>query len=246
MRRPYVTRILRSEQRLEDRYVLAGLLIIGCILVFAFAGDGRLGRTIVVVLESVTLIVILRASQARPGTVRITGIVCAVLVAAVAVTHWSDGTWAKAAPTLLGAALALGAPLVIVRRLVRQTVINFTTVAGALCVYLLAGLFFALLYGTMAVLHHGDFFAQQHGGSGVDFVYFSFVTLTTTGYGDLTAAIDAGRMSAILEALFGQLYLVSIVALLVANMGRTRTRPTRETGAVSAAGTPAPTIEGTT
>jgi uncharacterized membrane protein len=146
---------------------------------------------------------------------------------------------------MLGAALALGAPVVIVRRLVQQPVINIMTVAGALCVYLLAGLFFALLYGTMTVLRHGTFFAQQHGGTGVDFVYFSFVTLTTTGYGDLTAGTDTGRMCAILEALFGQLYLVSIVALLVANMGRARTRPAREAGAASAAGTPAPTIEGT-
>src|SRR5262245_4669788 len=132
MRSRYATRILRSEQRLEDRYVLAGLLIVACILVLAFAGDGRWGRTIVVVLESVTLIVILRASQARPRTVRVTSIVCGFLVAAVALTHWSDGTWAEAAPSLLGAALALGAPVVIIRRLVQQPVINFMTVAGAL------------------------------------------------------------------------------------------------------------------
>src|SRR5262249_46001580 len=160
----------------------------------------------VVVLESVTLIVILRASQAKPGTVRLAGSICGVLAVAVAVAQTSDSTWAKAAPIVLGAALALGAPVAIVHRLVRQPRINFTTVAGALCVYLLAGLFFALVYGASAVLNHGDFFAQQHGGSGVDFVYFSFVTLTTTGYGDLTAGTDAGRMTAILEALFGQLY----------------------------------------
>ena len=59
----------------------------------------------------------------------------------------------------------------------------------------------------------------------VDYVYFSFVTLTTVGYGDLTARQDVGRMCSILEALFGQLYLVSVVALLVANMGRSRRRP---------------------
>jgi voltage-gated potassium channel Kch len=53
-------------------------------------------------------------------------------------------------------------------------------------------------------------------------VYFSFVTLTTVGYGDLTAAFDAGRIASIFEALFGQLYLVSVVALLVANLGRER------------------------
>jgi len=53
-------------------------------------------------------------------------------------------------------------------------------------------------------------------------VYFSFVTLATVGYGDYTAASDLGRMLAVSEALMGQLYLVSVVALLVANMGRTR------------------------
>jgi hypothetical protein len=215
---------MRSEARLEDRYVLAGVLIVACIVTFAFAGDGKAGRIIAVALQGVTLIVILRASQIRPVTVRLAGVLCAGLLVFVALTQTSDGDWATAAPTILGAMLALCGPIAIIRRLVKQPVINFTTVAGALCVYLLAGLFFALVYGSMAVLGSGDFFAQQSGNSATDFVYFSFVTLTTTGYGDLTAQNDAGRMTAILEALYGQLYLVSIVALLVANMGRSRPR----------------------
>jgi hypothetical protein len=236
--RRYTQRILRSEARLEDRYVFAGVLIIACILTFAFAGDGKFGRMLAVALQSVTLIVILRASQVRPKTVRLATFICIAMFVVVAVAQTSDGTWAKAAPSILGAVLALCGPIAIIRRLIQQPVINFTTVAGALCVYLLAGLFFALVYGSMGMVRHEDFFAQQQTGTAVDFVYFSFVTLTTTGYGDLTAKYDAGRMTAILEALFGQLYLVSIVALLVANMGRAR-RP-REAGAT------APTIEGTT
>ncbi len=56
----------------------------------------------------------------------------------------------------------------------------------------------------------------------MDRLYFSFTTMTTVGFGDLTAAGDAGRMLAITEALLGQLYLVSVVALIVANLGRTR------------------------
>jgi Ion channel len=231
------SRILRSEARLEDRYVLAGMLIVACILTFAFAGDGKPGRMIAVALQSVTLIIVLRASQIRPRTVRLAGLLCVGLFVFVALAQTSDGAWASAAPSILGAVLALCGPVAIIRRLVKQPVINFTTIAGALCVYLLAGLFFALLYGSMSQLHSDEFFAQQQAGSAVDFVYFSFVTLTTTGYGDLTAAFDSGRMTAILEALFGQLYLVSIVALLVANMGRAR-RP-RETGAGES------TIEGT-
>jgi hypothetical protein len=53
-------------------------------------------------------------------------------------------------------------------------------------------------------------------------VYFSYVTMSTVGYGDLTARGDLGRMLAVTEALLGQLYLVTIVALLVGNLGRVR------------------------
>jgi hypothetical protein len=98
------------------------------------------------------------------------------------------------------------------------------TVAGALCIYLLAGLFFAFVYSAIGAFQEGQFFAQTETTTSVDCVYFSFVTLTTVGYGDLTARTDFGRMTSISEALFGQLYLVSVVALLVGNLGRTRPR----------------------
>ncbi len=213
--------ILRSEKRLEDRYILAGVLIIACIVAFAWVGDGRAGRLLTVALEGATLIVILRASQSRPRTLRIVSVTVGVALVAVAVSSTTDGTISDAAPLVLGAALALGAPIAIVHRLRDQPEIDFRTVAGALCIYLLAGLFFALLYGSIGAIDD-PFFVQKEVASGVDYVYFSFVTLTTVGYGDLTARQDVGRMCSILEALFGQLYLVSVVALLVSNMGHPR------------------------
>ena len=94
--------------------------------------------------------------------------------------------------------------------------------AGVLCVYLLIGSAFAFAYGIISALDDGNFFAQQHGGTISDFLYFSFVTQTTTGYGDLTAADDLGRSLAITEALTGQIYLVTVVALIVGNLGRAR------------------------
>ena len=213
--------ILRSEKRLEDRYLLALFLIVACIVAFTWVGDGRAGRLLTVTLEGVTLIVILRASQSRPRTLRIVSVAVGVALVAVAVTSTTDGTISHAAPLVLSAGLALGAPIAIVRRLRDQAAIDFMTVAGALCIYLLAGLFFALLYGSIGAIDD-PFFVQKDVASSVDYVYYSFVTLTTVGYGDLTARQDIGRMCSILEALFGQLYLVSVVALLVANMGRSR------------------------
>lgn len=221
-----VAAVLRSEQRLDDRYVLSGVLIVACIVAFACFGNGRVGRVVAVALEGLTLIVILRASHTRPRTMRIVGWSVVVAVLGVALSSsTSTGTISRAGPVVLGAGLALGAPIAIVRRLRDQAEIDFMTVAGALCVYLLAGLFFALVYWSIGEFAHGPFFVQKQLETGVDYVYFSFVTLTTVGYGDLTARQDPGRMCSILEALFGQLYLVSVVAVLVANIGRARRHP---------------------
>ena len=124
---------------------------------------------------------------------------------------------------MVGALLALIGPVVIVGRLRRHLRVDIATVAGSLCVYLLAGLFFAYIYRVIEIVDQ-PFFRQHLRPGPVDFVYFSFVTLTTLGYGDLTARADFGRMLAICEALSGQLYLVSVVAILVGGFGRDRRR----------------------
>ena len=221
MQSAFTTKVLRSGRQLDDRYVVSLALIVLCIGVFAFAGDGRVGRTIAVALQGVTLLEILHTSRAHPRTIRIVAALTALGVLGVFWSSNFDGKLASAAPTLIAAALALGAPFVILRRLIRQPKIDFRTVAGALCVYLLAGLFFALAYWSMGALQ-APFFVQPNAGGSADYVYYSFVTLTTVGYGDLTSRTNLGHISSIFESLFGQLYLVSVVALLVSNLGRSR------------------------
>ena len=99
---------------------------------------------------------------------------------------------------------------------------------AGLSVYLLIGLLFASVISAVAGAGHSPYFAQGTDGSVSDRVYFSFITLTTTGYGDFTPGTDLGHSISVIEALFGQIYLVTIVAMLVANL-----RPDRH--AVSAA-----------
>jgi len=93
---------------------------------------------------------------------------------------------------------------------------------GALCIYLFIGLFFATVYSAVDVVDDGAFFAQTDAPDMVDFIYYSFITQATVGYGDLSPITDLGRMLAITEALLGQVYLVTIVAALVSNLGRAR------------------------
>ena len=86
-------------------------------------------------------------------------------------------------------------------------------VAAAVCVYLLIGLVWQALYVLVDILIPGSFNAESL--SGRDFLYYSFITLSTLGYGDITPANGPARALAYTEALVGQLYLTILVARLV-------------------------------
>jgi hypothetical protein len=86
----------------------------------------------------------------------------------------------------------------------------------------LVGLLFSSAYSFMSAVQGGSIFAQVSQVTGVDTMYFSFITMTTVGYGDLTPVENLPRMIAVTEALIGQIYLVTAVGLLVGNMGRER------------------------
>ena len=96
--------------------------------------------------------------------------------------------------------------------------VNIRTVAGGLSIYLLLGMLFSTTYQLVDDLSSGGFFQQAGDPTTAEFLYYSFITLTTTGFGDLTAATDVGRSITVAEALIGQIYLVTVVALIVANL----------------------------
>ncbi len=112
----------------------------------------------------------------------------------------------------------------IVNRLSRHLTISWDTVLGALCVYLLFGMVFATAYQVAGHAQGRRLFAQQNGFDNVDTIYFSLVALATVGFGDLTMRSDVTRILAAIEALLGQIYLVTMVAVLVGNLGRRRGR----------------------
>lgn len=206
-----------------DRYrywpILAALL---ASMTWTMVGpDTRWARLISVALQGSTVLLALARSGRPAGLSRLGG---AALGIALAVS---------ALPVLVGAADATGAAaeavitiaavLAIASGLVRQLTITVQTVVGALCVYVLLGMVYASLQGVVATVGPHPFFASGAQPDRSDLLYFSFVTLTTVGYGDLVAVSSWGRLLAMIEALNGQLYLVSVVALLVGNIGRTRT-----------------------
>jgi hypothetical protein len=89
-------------------------------------------------------------------------------------------------------------------------------IAGAVTIYLLIGLIWARLYQVLELLAPGSFrFPQDEGLSAAGLSYFSFVTLATLGYGDITPVSLVARDLAVLEAVMGQLYMVILISRLV-------------------------------
>lgn len=135
----------------------------------------------------------------------------------------------RIAYALVSILLCVAAIASITIHLTRRRTATSATLAGAVAIYLLAGLAFADLYMVIAEISGVPFFAQTASPSSVAYLYYSFTTLTTVGFGDFTAGTDLGRMLAVVEALVGQLYLVTVVAVIVATH-RPRTTAAREEG----------------
>ena len=219
----------------RDDYGPAILLIVGTIGARAIFGDRPLGIFIGVLLGGLTLVFVFNTSGAPKRLVRSAGVLAVVAVVVsgsaliVGVTNPRMETLARELSSLIGFVLAVVAPVVIFRRIASRPTITFPMILGALSVYLLFGLAYSYVFSLIAALQGAPFFVQPNADNPTTYIYFSYVTMTTVGYGDFTAATDTGRIVAVSEALLGQLYLVSVVALLVGNLGHPRT-PTDVTG----------------
>ena len=89
------------------------------------------------------------------------------------------------------------------------------TILGATCAYILFGLLFAFVYLALGELRDAPFFAQPGPHEASEYLYFSFVALTTLGFGDLSPAVGLPQALTVLEALLGSVFLVTLVARLV-------------------------------
>ena len=225
---------LREEKRphFADSYGLVLVLLILSFFSSAITGDNHYGRLTTLVLLAATTWLALRASQVERRLLRwaVTLIPLATLAAIVTSVLGSDDT-ARIVTASLTALLVLVAPAAIIKRVATHPVINLNTFYGAVCVYLLIAMFFASCFAAIGAASGQGFFAQGRppakAGS-IDYLYFSLTTITTVGYGDLTARGDVGRMTAMLEAILGQLYLITVVALVVQNLGQARKRKQTE------------------
>jgi hypothetical protein len=209
-----VGRIRRSHS-----YGVVLLLIVASFLFAAIAPDSSWSGSVLVLLEGLTLIGALWTSGLARADSPASYLVVAIVVAAAVVNIVAGGDPSTAAVAILSALLTVAIVAVIALGVVDQGVVNRQSVTGAICIYILLGMMFVFAYGTIATLDSGPFFAQGTDGTRSLRLYFSYVTLATLGYGDYTADSSLGHTLSIVEALLGQLYLVTVVAVLVSRMG---------------------------
>lgn len=175
----------------------------------------RWGLSVVLVVQIATVWLALHVSRARRG-VRLLASIALLLAAIVAVANlvWGGDDPAGAWVFLASALLYFIAPLSILRNIITHRDVTQETVLGALDAYLLIGMFFAFLYQCIGSIGSTRFF--ESGQSTLsDVMFFSFTTLTTTGYGNLVPAANPGQAFAVMEMLLGQLFLISAVAKVI-------------------------------
>ncbi len=201
----------------------AVFLLSFALLVFAVAAPAAdWARAVAVGLEFGALIAVVATSRARLDVRRMRVAVSGATAVAVIVAIWV-GVLSNGAVFVISGFLAAIIPIALVRglwRLVREHGMTLQSVAGALAIYLLVGLLFAWAVGFVATLDSDQFFANGHNAAGGSIVYYSFTVLTTTGFGDYTAATPAGQTLAVVEMLVGQLYLVTVIGVLVGGLAR--------------------------
>jgi Ion channel len=226
-------RLLRSF-RSTDSYGLVLLMIVAT-YVLAVSVSERWAGAILLLVQIGTVRLALRTSQARRGLLLVANVMFAVAaVAAVGDLFTDQDSDLRSFVFIVASLLYVVAPVSIVRHVALRRDVDQETMLGALAAYLLIGMAFAFAYRFLGAIETAPFFGPNGEGTLSEDMFFSFVTLTTTGYGNLVPAGNPGQSLAVSEALLGQLFLVTAVGKLVTAWQPRRWRETpRDTGNVS-------------
>jgi hypothetical protein len=213
----------RYRRFVLHRYGVCLTLILFSIVIQIAAPDTEEGRVLVVALYGLTLLSAMIAADSPQVLVRLARVVVVLLVLASAGLSLGAPDAGEHATRISTLILIVIAPVVIVRGLIRhgleEGIVTVQTMFGVLCLYLLLGLAFAATYNVVGALDDGQFFVQGKDTTS-NYLFFSFSTMTTTGYGNLIPAEGVGKALATLESLLGQVYLVTVVATIVGNLGQ--------------------------
>jgi hypothetical protein len=199
-----------------DSYGIVFLFLLGDYVFLTVGWSGRVTLIVTTIWLGLTVLLAFRTSEVPHRLLLAVRMAVALTVVAAIAVALGGGDRASGTVVILVSLLVLACPIAIGWRILHHTRVTTQTVLGALCIYVLIGLVFANADYGIQLVSGSSFFAQSGHHGPADFAYFSYITMATVGYGDLTPATGLPRTNAVLEALMGQIFLVVLVARLVA------------------------------
>lgn len=207
--------------RIHYRFGIVLCLIVVAVFFVMAAPHGDGARFVSVTLQAAVLVAAVIASKSHPWVIRLSVVAAIAGIAGSAAALFGSGQFGNSTAGIVALLYVLMTPPAIATGVVKQFReeggVTIHSMFGVICLYLLVGLIFGVTYATIQDISSTEFFVGGHAGRD-DFLYFSYSTLSTVGYGDLVAATNLGRSLAITEALAGQIYLVTVVALIISRL----------------------------
>jgi hypothetical protein len=202
--------------RFLDSYASLLVLLLANFFLLELVDDRRWGAIGSTLLSALALLVAISDPESGHRVTRRHWILVAACVALAPIVLIVDSASLVGLTYLLPVALLVTVTLPItINRVLHHRRVTSETILGALCAYVLIGLLFAFLFLAVHDFRDSSFFAQPGLRTQGEFLYFSFVALTTLGFGDLSPAVGLPQALTVIEALLGSIFLVTLVARLV-------------------------------
>jgi len=206
----------RDIVRAVDSYASLLVLLLANFFVIELVTDARWGAVASILLAVAALIVAISDPDAGKGLKPWHWVAIGICVALTPIVLFVTSSSVLGVAYLVPVGLLVSATLpVTLSRIAHHKRVTAETILGATCAYILFGLLFAFVYLALGELRDAPFFAQPGPHEASEYLYFSFVALTTLGFGDLSPAVGLPQALTVLEALLGQVFLVTLVARLV-------------------------------
>ncbi|HEU5117692.1 MAG TPA: potassium channel family protein [Isosphaeraceae bacterium] len=218
---------LRSSMAFDGRY---GRLLVALIAVIALAPlvvQGWAWKLVLAVLASAILVTGLYAVRPTRPMLHLGLLLASVDISIGQASSWFSVEWLRVLQTILWLLTLLFVTGWILESILAGSGATIETLQAATCVYLLLGLIWMFVFSLIELAGAGEFqyprgpssdLYQDDSSQRAEFLrllYFSYATLTTVGYGDITPSGGVARIFAVLEAIAGQLYIAIMIARLV-------------------------------
>ena len=202
--------------RAVDSYASLLVLLLANFFVIELVNDARWGAVASILLAVAALIVAISDPDAGEGLKTWHWVLIGFCVALAPIVLFVTSSSVLGVAYLVPVGLLVSATLpVTLSRIAQHKRVTSETILGATCAYILFGLLFAFVYLALGELRDAPFFAQPGPHEASEYLYFSFVCLTTLGFGDLSPAVGLPQALTVIEALIGSVFLVTLVARLV-------------------------------